>query len=174
MNAVELLKSQIQMSHTFLDGTFADVTKEQADALPGGKAHPIGATYAHLLLAEDVILSMMVRGTQPLVMGEYAGKSGASEPPPMQGSAEDTFAWANRVKVDLFQAKDYGQAVMKNTLAWVDSLSETDLDRELEPPGFGKQTVASMISLAAIVHVSNHCGDISALKGLQGTKGYPF
>jgi uncharacterized damage-inducible protein DinB len=174
MNAIDLLKSQIQMSHNFLDGTFADVTQEQADALPGGRAHPIGATYAHLLLAEDVILSMMVRGTQPLVMSTYAGKAGVSEPPPMGGSAEDTFAWANRVKVDLGQAKEYGHAVMKNTLEWLDTLSETDLDRELEPPGFGKQTVASMISLAAVVHGSNHCGEISALKGLQGAKGYPF
>lgn len=174
MNAIELLKSQINMAHMFLDGTRADVSQEQADALPGGKAHPIGATLAHIALAEDLIINMFARGTQPLIMGEWAGKAGISEPAPMDRSAEKLFAWANSVKVDLPQLQQYAQAVFQNTLDWVDTLTEDDLSREMEPPGFGKQTVASMISLAAVVHLSNHCGEVSALKGIQGAKGYPF
>jgi uncharacterized damage-inducible protein DinB len=174
MNAIELLKSQVNMAHTFLDGTCADVSREQADGLPGGKAHPIGATMAHIVLAEDIVISMFARGAQPLVMGEWSGKTGVSEPEPMDRSEENLLAWANRVQVDIPQLQQYGKAVLKNTLDWVDSLTEADLDRELNPPGFGKQTVASMISLAALVHVSNHCGEVSALKGIQGAKGYPF
>jgi hypothetical protein len=174
MNAIDLLKSQIQMAHQFLNGTCADVTKEQADHVPGGSAHPIGATMAHIALAEDIVLNMMVRGAQPLLTGEWAGKAGISEPEPMDRSAENLLAWANRVNVDLPQLQKYAEAVLSNTLSYVDSLSPDDLAREIEPPGFGKQTVGSMITLGAVVHPSNHCGEISALKGLQGAKGYPF
>ncbi len=174
MNSIELLKSQVQLAHAFLDGTCADVTQEQADAVPGGTAHPIGATYAHLVLAEDFILSMFVRGTQPLVLGEFAGKTGFSEPQPVNVSADEMLAWANRVKVDMPVAREYGKAVLANTLGWIDSLSESDLEREVEPPGFPKQTVGQWITIAAIAHPSNHCGEIAALKGLGGAKGYPF
>lgn len=92
MNATDLLKSQIQMAHMFLDGTCADVTDEQAHSVPGGTAHPIGATMVHIALAEDVILNMMVRGQQPLLMGEWAGKAGISEPEPMERTAENLLA----------------------------------------------------------------------------------
>jgi hypothetical protein len=173
MNAIDLLKSQIQMSHQFLDGTCADVSDEQAHTVPGGTAHPIGASYAHLLLAEDVVLNMMVRGTTPLLMGEFAGKNGF-QTEPMDRSAESLLAWANSVKVDMPAAQEYGKAVLANTLDWVGTLSESDLDREVEAPGFPKMTVGSWITLTAIVHPSNHCGEISALKGVQGAKGYPF
>jgi hypothetical protein len=173
MNSIELLKSQIQMAHMFLDGTCADVSPEQADAVPGGTAHPIGASYAHLLLAEDVVLNMMVRGETPLLMGKFAGKNGF-QPEPMDRSAESLLAWANSVKVEMPVAQEYGKAVLANTLDWVGSLSEADLDREVEAAGFPKMTIGSWITLTAIVHPSNHCGEISALKGVLGTKGYPF
>ena len=80
MNAIELLKGQIQMANQFLDGTVADVSEEQAHAVPGGTAHPIGASMVHIALAQDVVLNMMVRGSQPLIMTEWAGKAGISEP----------------------------------------------------------------------------------------------
>jgi hypothetical protein len=35
-------------------------------------------------------------------------------------------------------------------------------------------SLGSFISFIALVHTSNHVGEISALKGIQGAKGYPF
>ena len=174
MNAIELLKGQIQMANQFLDGTVADVSVEQAHAVPGGTAHPIGASMVHIALAQDVVLNMMVRGSQPLIMTEWAGKAGISEPEPMDRSAESLLAWANRVKVDLPQFQEYAKAVAQNTLTWVDTLSEDDLAQEKKIPGFPKMNIGGWITLTAVVHPSNHCGEIAALKGLSGAKGYPF
>jgi hypothetical protein len=174
MSKAELLTSQIQMAHMFLDGTCADIDQAQADNVPGGTAHPIGASLAHTALAEDVILNLMVRGSQPLALGEWKDKSGISEPEPGDRTAENLLAWANRVKVDLPQFQPYAKAVLANTLEWVGSLSDEDLEREVSVPGFPTQSVAGWITLAAIVHPSNHCGEVSALKGIQGAKGYPF
>lgn len=78
------------------------------------------------------------------------------------------------MKVDLPQFQGYAKAVVKNTLDWVGTLSDEDLNREVQAPGFPTQSVGSWITLAAVVHPSNHCGEVAALKGLKGAKGYPF
>lgn len=172
MNAVELFRNQINASHQIVEDTIADCTSEMCDHQVEGKAHPIGATYAHLVSAEDVIVNMLVRGTQPLMMGEWAGKTGMSTPPPPPGG--DAYAWATSVKVDLEQAREYAQAVYKNTNDYLDTLSDADLDREMDVPGFGKHPMAFFLGIGALIHPANHIGEISALKGIQGEKGYPF
>jgi hypothetical protein len=172
MNAIELFRSQINASHGIVEGTVADLTPDLCDHLPGGRAHPIGATYAHILASEDIIVNMMIRGEQPMMMGEWAGKTGMSEPPPAPGG--DVFGWANRVKVDLAQARQYAQAVYKNTDDYLSALSESDLEKEIDVPGFGKNSLAFYLGIAALIHPANHVGEISALKGVQGAKGYPF
>jgi hypothetical protein len=172
MNAIELMRNQINASHGIVEGTAADLTGEMCDHQPGGKAHPIGATYVHIAATEDVIINMVLRGQQPMVAGEWAGKIGASEPPPPFGG--DIYAWATSVKVDIGQAREYAKAVYKNTDDYVASLTPEDLDRELDIPGFGKNPLAYYIGIAALIHPANHVGEISALKGIQGAKGYPF
>ena len=171
MNGIEVMRSQIKASHDIVEGTAADLTDEQCHHKPGGKAHPIGATYVHLATSEDFIINML-RGQPPLMAGEWAGKVGASEPPPPFGG--DVFAWANSVKVDLGQAREYAKAVYQNTDDYVASLSDADLDREIDVPGFGKNPLAYYIGIAALIHPANHVGEISALKGVQGARGYPF
>ncbi len=173
MDAVSLLKTQIDFAHEVVEGTMANVDVDLCHKTPGGKAHPIGATYAHIALSEDFIVNMIICGQTPLVMGEWAGKAGISEPPPMPGSP-GTFEWANRVKVDLDQVKKYAQAVYAATSAYVSSLKPEDLDRELDVPGFGKNSMAYYLNVGAVVHPSNHIGEVSAMKGIQGLQGYPF
>ena len=172
MNAIELMRNQINASHEIVEGTVADLTQEMCDHGVEGKAHPIGATYSHILTSEDFIVNMMIRGQQPLMMGDWAGKTGASEPPP--GPTGDVYGWATRVSVDLPQAREYAKAVYQNTDDYVASLTPEDLDREMEIPGFGKNSLAYYIGIAALIHPANHVGEISALKGIQGAKGYPF
>ena len=84
MDAIELLSAQIKQAHMVASGTVSDLTPEQAAWSPGGEANPIAAELIHLISAEDMFLNMMV-GRQPLGMGAFAGKTGASEPHPMGG-----------------------------------------------------------------------------------------
>ncbi|HVP04541.1 MAG TPA: DinB family protein [Dehalococcoidia bacterium] len=172
MNSISVLKEQIKGSHDIMEGTMAGVDPAACHHQPGGSAHPIGATYAHAVISEDFIVNMIIRGTPPLIMGEWGAKAGLSEPPPPPGG--DLLAWSNRVQIDLDAIKKYAQAVYSNTDSYVDSLKAEDLDRELDVPGFGKHSVNYYLSVAAIIHPSNHCGEIAAIKGTQDLKGYPF
>ena len=171
MNAIELLSAQIKQAHMVASGTVSDLTPEQAAWSPGGEANPIAAELIHLISAEDMFLNMMV-GRQPLGMGAFAGKTGASEPHPMGGYGD----WAKRVKADVPQVKEYMAAVFKNTEEYVSSLAPEDLDREIDlsAAGMGKMSLGDFITMTSIIHPSNHIGEISVMKGVQGAKGYPF
>ena len=41
-------------------------------------------------------------------------------------------------------------------------------------PGIGKNSRAYFLGIGALIYPANHVGEISALKGVQGAKGYPF
>jgi hypothetical protein len=171
LDAIELLSAQVKQTHEVVSGTVADLTADQAAWSPGGTANPIAAELIHLIAAEDMFLNMMV-GRQPLAMGAFAGKTGASEPHPMGDYAD----WAKRVTADMPQVRDYMQAVFSNTEEYVASLKPEELSKEIDlsAAGFGKMSLGGFITLTSVVHPSNHIGEISCMKGQQGAKGYPF
>jgi len=172
VDVISLLSQQVRSAHEIVEGTVADLTAEQAQWDPAGKAIAAGPLYVHVSAAEDLFLNMVV-GRQPLAMGAYAGKTGISEPYPVQGGYDE---WAKRVEIDLPQLREYVQAVFKNTEEYVAGLTPEELDRELDltSAGLGKMSLGAFITITSVIHPSNHIGEISCLKGLQGAKGYPF
>ncbi len=166
--AVAFIREGAQLGHWYLDGTMADVTSEQAHYAPPGRANPIGATFAHLVCSEDLIVNGMLRQQAPLSASSHAKTTGLSEPMPMPGSpdwAEAYGAWARRVQVDLAALKNYADAVYAATDAYLASLSDTDLDRELDltAVGFVKQEP----------HRNGDRGD-QRIEGHPGREGVPL
>ena len=176
MDATTLLRDQLKQAHELLETTMADVTAEQAQWLPPGVATPLGASYAHAVMAEDMIINGMLRGGAPLLGGEWAGRAGLSEPSPRFFGPEwaGYAAWTRRVQVDLPALRAYAQAVYAASDAYLAGLPPADLDRELPLPGMDHATLAWALSMMVIAHSNNLCGEIACLKGLQGAKGYPF
>jgi hypothetical protein len=168
MNAVEALRRAIDHSHRWFDGTTSDVTQEQADYLPAGMAHPIGELMAHVIQSEDGIINGICQG-KPTVWesGGWEQKLGV---PNVMGH---TTEMARGFKCDLKALEPYKEAVYASTQAYLDGIDEAELDREAEGP-FGKATVLDFLTNALIGNNLAHTGEISALKGLQGAKGYPF
>jgi len=78
--------------------------------------------------------------------------------------------------VDLLAFRAYAKAVYDATDAYLDTLADPELSREvdLSEMGMGKQTVGFVLDNVLLGHAYCHCGEISALKGIQGKKGYPF
>ncbi len=171
MNAKDLLLGQLGSAHATLEATVGDISSEDAHRDLGGHAAPIAANYAHTVLGED-FLGSMADGSQPLAMGEWGGRTGVSEIPPMDGQWE---AWGKHVNVDLAQLREYAQAVYGKTMGALSSMSAEDLDRPLDLSmlGMGEQSVGVLFGVLA-THASMHTGEISNTKGVQGLKGYPF
>lgn len=174
MNAVSLLQFLVQDARGFHEETMKDVTPEQANWQPAGKAMQIAAQYAHVIVSQDMGLHGMLKGTPPLSASSWSDKTGLSEMPPM-GPGSPLDEWAARVQIDLPSLRQYAQAVYAATDEYLASLSDNDLDRSLDlsAVGLGEQTVAFVLNAGWIANAHLHCGEISCLKGMQGAKGYP-
>ena len=68
------------------------------------------------------------------------------------------------------------KAVYKNSEDFCSSLSDSDLTNQKITMfmNMGEWTVGKFIVLVLINHAANLTGEISAVKGLQGLKGYPM
>jgi hypothetical protein len=174
--ALQLIKDELKTARETLEGTMADVKEEYVNKDPGGKALPVGAAYAHLIFSEDSIVQGMLQQKAPLSETTWKGKTGASEPmPPMDenwSSANEK--WSKTVKIDLAKIKEYAQAVYKETDEYVNSLADADLEKEVDLGSWGKKTIAYMLYSFITGHTNSLTGEISAIKGVFGAKGYPF
>jgi hypothetical protein len=174
---VDLLQRIVRDARQVLDGTMADVTQSQLDFIPPGIANPLGATYAHVVCSEDLVVQGMFRHIPPLSASTWAGRTGLSEPMPVPGPAWADYApWTRRVKVDLDALRAYGQAVAAETNRWLAGLSDADLDQpmDLSGIGLGQHTWATAIALLIANHLGTETGEIAVLKGIQGARGYPL
>jgi hypothetical protein len=173
MNTVELIQYSLDNAFGILGQVVADLTQEQADWTPPGIANPIGATYWHAVSGADEVVCKWIRGQEPLHQkGGWQGKVlTVSAPEP--GPGGDYLAYMRAIRVDVPALHEYARAVAEAIQEWLASLAPEDLERELETP-IGKLDVGQMLETFVIWHINAHCGEISALKGCQGVKGYPF
>jgi len=171
MDAISVLRENLQESHELLEGTVEGVGDEATHWAPPGAANPLGATYAHVVVSEDMVVNGMLGGRSPMAMGSWAGRTGLSELPP---SDADWGAWARRVRVDLAALRQYAHAVYAASDEYLRSLSPDalSLSVDLSARGLGQRSLAWLIRGVAL-NAYVHGGEISCLKGLQGLRGYP-
>ena len=174
MNSIQLLRDQLKSAHDTQEATIADLTEKSAHFNPAGDAIPAGAAYVHSVLGEDMVLSSMLMQKTPLSDGMSAKEMGLSEKMPTFDKWAGHLKWYKSVKVDLAKFKEFAKKVYEETDKYLESLSEEDLDKEIERPVIGSHTLAFFINNFIILHIANLTGEISAAKGLQGPKGYPF
>lgn len=172
--AVALLRTQFESAHNWIEGTMADVTADVANWVPPGKPATIGANYVHHAFGEDALINMALRGgAPPLAATTFAGRTGSDTPPPPDGQWGD---WGRTVQVDPEVARSYAQAVYANTDAYLASLTDEDLvkDVDMSMIGVGTIPLGRFLGGMLLLDAGAHCGEISCLKGLQGLRGYPF
>ncbi len=172
MKAVQLLRQQLQAAHETLEMTMADVKDDVLHFNDTGKALPVAGAYAHAVLAEDMILTYML-SKKPSLVTDYK-KIGLSAPMPSMQEWDKHEEWYKTVKLDLPKFQEFAKKVYKATDDYLATLTDKDLEKEEERPHIGKRNLAWLISNFVILHIANLTGEISAAKGIQGLKGYPF
>lgn len=173
MNTVELTQYALSNAFGMLAQVVADLTQELADWTPPGIANPIGATYWHAVSGADDVVHRWIRGGEPLRLkdGWEERVLTVSVAKPEHGG--DYLAYMRAIRVDLESLHAYAKAVAEAIQGWLATLTPEELEREIETP-IGKRNIAQMLETFVIWHINAHCGEISALKGCQGVKGYPF
>src|SRR5437870_775420 len=171
MDVISFLRMDAEMAHWEFNGTTADVTAESLHHGPRASEATVASAMAHVVFAEDNLIHGIFQGKQPLATTTFTGKTGISEPS-MMNSPE----WVKSVRLDLGPFREYTAAVFNATEQYIAALKESDLDRELDLTnwGMGKVSLGWGFAVLLIGHIHDITGEISALKGAQGFKGYPF
>lgn len=173
MDAISLLREQVEAAYTLSGQCLEGLTPEQLHWVPAGAAHPIGATYAHVILNEDWLVHRLLQDQPLLSETTWAGQTGVSAEQPGEGAWEE---WARTVRVDLTASRAFAGAVSAAIDSYLATLNADDLERQIEfpPPRPMSRSLARVLSAMLIRHHANHTGEIAAVKGLQGLRGYPF
>lgn len=171
MDRVGLLRSQLKDAHDAVEGTMADVSPELFARLAPGTASSVGERYGHLATGEDNLVHGVLQGKPPLMSSAWQGRTGISEPR-FGTDAEH----ARRVRTEMAPVKAYAAAVYAASDAYLASLADAGLDRviDLTPFGFGKVPVWFVLTRLVIAHAYEVHGEIAALKGVLGVRGYPY
>lgn len=171
MTRTEMLRAQLKDAHGVLEATMRDVTPELFATAAPGVANSVGERYGHLATAEDNLVHGVLQGKPPLMSSTWEGRTGISEP--RFGTDPEH---ARRVRTDLAAVRAYAEAVSAATDAYLASLDDADLDREIDLTrfGFGKVQVWWIASRLLVAHVDQVSGEIAAIKGALGVKGFPF
>jgi hypothetical protein len=198
MNTVELLHYSMGIAFDILGQVTVDLTQEQVDWLPPGKANPIGALYWHTVAYCDQLVHEWCMppfrhitykewvqakcAKRDLGMGQAPLRHSAgwqekvvlaSPPENPEDPYWDLRAAREGFRVDLPALHDYAQATAQTLQSWVVSLALEELQHTIDTP-VGDLNLGQYLEFCIIWHINVHCGEISALKGCQGLKGYPW
>jgi uncharacterized damage-inducible protein DinB len=169
MNVTDYIQRQLALAHRLSDNALAEITDEQFNWTPPGTLSSIGAILAHSLATEDFLIQEVIQN-KPLIWesGGWGEKVGLPVMPGIGQGWEE--ARGKALKVAPLLA--YQQAVRAAVDAYLAQLTAEELDRPVELRG-NARPVADRLVLA-VVHASQHAGEIAAIRGMQGLKGLPF
>lgn len=173
--ATTILLTQLKSAHEVLEQTMEGVTEKEAHFMPPGKANPIAGTYAHVVFSEDFFVHGFLKKTQPLAETTFKDKTGASEIHPMEWQVAYP-KWLKEVKLDVPTFRAYAKAVFADSEAYVATLTDADLEKDVDMSAFGMGSRKTYDFIANLLsgHIYPIMGEIAVLKGIQGLKGYPF
>lgn len=164
MNATTYAKLQLEQAFGLMNGTAKGMDEQQYNWKPEGTCNPVGKNHVHALTSIDFFLNAVAQG-KPTFWQAVATEHGLPQNP------LEVWGYDGRIPMDVVNA--YGLQVQTSALDYVASLSDADLDREVDTRFFGTQNVGFLLQLAGM-HTVGHTGDMAALKGIQGLKGLPF
>ena len=164
-----LLKSSFDIAHMVFNAVIADLQPEHgAYRLPGGMVPSATAMMAHALYGEDMMVGQ-ASGTAMLLDADgWAARTGIARPQPAM-----TPEWL-ALDFKLEGLKEYAAAVFARTTSFLESAYAAAMDRRVQSPVGGQTTGAELLAGFGVVHLAEHTGEISTLKGAQGAKGLPF
>jgi uncharacterized damage-inducible protein DinB len=167
MDGIAVFREAFKSATTSLTRILEGVTADQARYVPPGTANPIAPTLHHIVAVQDQFMNTRWRGVPTVWERDgWAAKLGLSD----SMRLDPTAAGFDDFDPDAYRG--YTEAVIAETDAWLATLTDADLDREIA--GFrGPTTLGANMVHVIMNHWLTHTGEIAAVKGNQGLKGLP-
>ena len=189
-----MMRQQLHTVNLRLHHTATGLTPEQLVALPLPGVNPIGFILWHMARSQDWAVNTAVRGGVEVIKRDPWRSTPLAIPGMGTGfDLDEAAVVARQMKIDELLA--YADAVHADTLAWIDSIHEGDLDSipdvtahdrphpEYQTPGFraemdsgpehddavsgkGGLPVWIYLTSVSITHLHRHLGEVDLLKDL--------
>lgn len=166
----DYMASELRAMHRLYDRVTADLSDEQANAVPAGGKQNLAFSLWHYVRTEDNVVNFVVQ-RKPTVWlaGGWPERFGLD--PKSQGTGfTDDEARAFRLE-GIAAFRDYMAQVFTATEAWVRDLGDEDAARMVTVKPVGEMSVLTCVSGMCMTHGYRHLGEIEFAKGLVAARG---
>lgn len=165
MDALALLRGQAVQVDNLITQVVANLTAEQAIwHVEGTTTNPIAATFMHLYFSEDRMVQQRRQGLPTIFeAGDWRERIGFNPDAP----------WAPTTQADPDAMRAYAAEVQGATKRFLGSLQPDELEQEVDGMR-GRSPLATVLTVSLVIHKASHMGEIAALLGSQGVRGFPF
>ncbi len=166
MTAIDFMRQTLEFIHRGFRGAPEGLSDEQLHFIPEGQSHSIAWCIWHAARIEDLFIQQIFQGKRSeFDTGEWAAKTGL----PAKGfGTGQSLEEASAVRIESLDAfKDYQSQVASLTDAYLASLTDADLEREVK---LGERTekLGESINLHMVIHLNDHRGEVNLLRGIMG------
>lgn len=166
MSAIDFMKQTLDFIHRGFRGAPEGLTDEQVHFVPEGQSHSIAWCMWHAARIEDLFFQQIFQGQRSeWETGGWAERTGLPEKG--FGTGQSTEDAANVHFASLDEFKRYQQRVAELALAFLDSIDDGGLKREVKL-GEKTETIGESINLHLVIHLNGHRGEVNLLRGMQG------
>jgi DinB superfamily len=167
MDMLEYLRTSVKAVNEMVDNAMQDLTDDVVNFQPGGTANTIAQLLAHVISGQDLLINDKIGGGRSLHETGWAEKTGIPLERPLIWQRA---GW----ELDLPGFDAYRTEVARSAESTFMSMKPADLDREVSWVRGPDRPLAMMTQAIFVNHGLGHCGEISAIKGIQGLKGLPI
>lgn len=163
--AVDYIKQSLRFIHGAYRDARAGQDAAQLHFVPEGESHSVAWVLWHAARIEDLFLQGVFQGQAEIWNEDWAAKTGL--PARGFGTGQST-AEARAIQItDLNAFWAYADAVYDGAEAYLDGLSDADLDREVKLRD-RTETLGESITLHLVTHLNGHRGEINLIRGMHG------
>ena len=156
----------------FLENVLKGLTQDDLDWQPKHDCNSIGWLVWHLTRQQDAQIASLIGGEQLWVTDRWYTKFGRQPEPDDVGfghSPEQVSAFKSLESRTLL---DYNRAVVERSKQYISSLSENDLDRELNEPWFQPLPTVGVRLVSILDDSVLHAGQAAYVRGMRQGKGW--
>ena len=152
-----------------LEKALEGLTKDELRYMPTTDCNSIGWLTWHLTRAQDSIISRFMEKEQLWISDKWYSKFNRSADSTDSGVGHSSEEVSNFQSPDTKTLLDYHHAVLKQTDEYINRLSTSELEREVD--NLSRPTVG--LNLAALISDNlQHVGQIAYLRGMLKGKGW--
>ena len=166
MEVKDFILKSLESMQRILTMTISDLEADELKWRPGPQANSIGFILWHQLRVEDAFIhSVLQQKPQVYEQEKWHQKMGLPDDPDDTGGGYTAVQVAAFPVPGLDTLRQYGDAVRRQTIDYINNLEPDGLDRALEHARLGKITVGGLIILL-FGELYQHIGQIAYLRGL--------